>query len=100
MVDSLRLSADLHATWHPSPPCRVVAQFFAAKEACSKISASEMVSLKKAHREIQQCNQRLKVFFESACQLRRRALPNAIVVPELWQCLATFVAEQCHLLVH
>ena len=29
----------------------------------------------------------------------RRALLNAIVVPELWQCLATFVAEQCHLLV-
>ena len=29
----------------------------------------------------------------------RRALPNAIVVPELWQCLATFVAEQCRLLV-
>ena len=36
----------------------------ASKEACSKISASEMVSLKKARRnpEIQQCNQCLRVF--------------------------------------
>lgn len=73
VVDSLRLSADLHATWHPSLVCSVVIPkkkaFFASKEACSKISASEMVSLKKASlrrnpAEIHQC---LRVF-ESGLQ--------------------------------